>query len=945
MKKMKRLLSLALAFCLAFALAVPAAAEEEAEMLELNWNEEYTGASVDVTVPAGGLNYYCSYMLAGMELTVQHKDAYVVYNGNTYYAKNGKVTVAIPAAMGRVYTEIAIGNSGSSSATFTVNVMSPLGTAGNPQILSDEELSGGFSAVLAENDDNGYEFRWTASASGYLIVSATSDNGACDVSIQATYAKRQMWTTDAKGKEVCSNPAVIWVEKGEVIGINLSAKCDKSYHYAAMKVDAVGMLVSGNVNDPIPVASPTFVAEVGAGKTVHYSGYMPYMTISVTGEDLANVSVSYGNKTYTDTDGDNVIYVDIGRVMGGFGSSSTVSITNNGEFTGYYTVVIPIGVEANPDALVLGKNEVDLSGEYYYSWTAQEDGELTLAIDTDRCSDWYYAYDVYSKDGEYIKGDYSESEASDSAPTATVSVKKGDVVKVILNSSSRNPAKVVMKASFAVPQEDPCANGHSYGDWNVSKAPTCAEEGEEERICVNCENRETKAVPATGEHNWDAGVVTTEPTEESEGVRTYTCGTCGATKTEAIAKLEHVHAYSAEATLPTCTEQGFTTYVCACGDSYVDNYTEATGHFFGAWYTVTEPTEETEGVEQCDCTVCGHSETRAIAKLDHVHAYTESVTAPTCTEQGYTTHTCACGDSYVDDYTPATGEHTWGDWIVYSPGTCESDGWQYRECENCGEKDGEAIPATGTHDWDEGVVTTEPTENGEGVRTYTCGACGETKTESIPALQHNHEYDDEGLCTVCGKLSLSHRFIDVPENAWYYSYADFVVERGLMNGTGSDTFAPTTVINRASVAVLLWNMAGKPGNSVTENPFNDVKENFWYTDAIFWAYESGVVSGNGAGGFNPNNDVTREQLAVMLYKFAETMGYELTAIKDVDLATFPDGSSVSGWAASYVKWAVDLGLINGKANGGQNFLAPKDTATRAEIAVIFTNFVKLVEGI
>ena len=326
---------------------------------------------------------------------------------------------------------------------------------------------------------------------------------------------------------------------------------------------------------------------------------------------------------------------------------------------------------------------------------------------------------------------------------------------------------------------------------------------------------------------------------------------------------EHIHNYAAKVTAPTCTEQGYTTYTCSCGDSYVEDYVDAAGHSWNEGEVTTQPTEENEGVRTYTCANCGETKTETIEKLDHVHSYETVVTAPTCTEQGYTTYTCSCGDSYVDDYVDATGIH---------------------------------------------------------------------------------EYDDEGVCVHCGKLSLDHRFVDIPADAWYYAAVDYVVERGFMNGTGGATFAPNAVVTRATVAQLLYNIVGKPDVSGLENPFDDVEQGAWYYAAVVWAADAGVVSGNGKGGFAPNDNVTREQLAIMIYNFANSMGYELKAIKDVDLSSFVDGDKTSSWAASQLKWACDLGLIGGKSVGGVTYLAPQDTATRAEIATIFMRFYQMVEG-
>ncbi len=205
------------------------------------------------------------------------------------------------------------------------------------------------------------------------------------------------------------------------------------------------------------------------------------------------------------------------------------------------------------------------------------------------------------------------------------------------------------------------------------------------------------------DHSWGNGVVTTNPSCEGTGVKTYTCSVCGKTKTETINATNHN--YTSRVTSPTCTSRGYTTYTCSkCDDSYRGDYVSATGHDYSS--VTVEPTCTEAGYTDYTCYDCGDSYTEDHAALGH--SYEAKVTAPTCTAQGYTTHTCgACGDSYVDTYTAALG-----------------------------------------HTWDEGQVTTEATEETTGVMTYTC-ACGETKTEVIPVKGHTHNYTASVVAPTC----------------------------------------------------------------------------------------------------------------------------------------------------------------------------------------------------
>ena len=184
-------------------------------------------------------------------------------------------------------------------------------------------------------------------------------------------------------------------------------------------------------------------------------------------------------------------------------------------------------------------------------------------------------------------------------------------------------------------------------------AATCTEAGSYEEVvnCARCNtelSRESKTVEALG-HSWDNGTVTTEPTEESDGVMTYTCTVCSTARTESIPKLAHTHAYEDNITAPTCTEPGYTTHTCKCGKSYVSDEVSALGHSWDNGTVTTEPTEESEGVMTYTCTVCSTARTESIPKLAHTHAYALTNVAYSSDFTAITyTYTCGkCGDSYT----------------------------------------------------------------------------------------------------------------------------------------------------------------------------------------------------------------------------------------------------------------------------------------------------------
>ena len=271
--------------------------------------------------------------------------------------------------------------------------------------------------------------------------------------------------------------------------------------------------------------------------------------------------------------------------------------------------------------------------------------------------------------------------------------------------------------------------------------------------------------------------------------------------------------------------------------------------------------------------------------VSHTHSYKDVVTAPTCTEKGYTTHTCSCGDSYVDTYVDALG-----------------------------------------HAWDSGTVTKQPTATETGIRTYACTRCSATKTETIPAT---------------GSVDVTQMFTDVTKN-WAYPGIQYCVTHGIMGGMGDGTFAPTGTTTRAQIVQILYNLEGTPAVSGT-TPFTDLTAN-WYKPAILWAYQNNVVAGTSPTTFDPEGPVTREQIAVILTQYMFNVLKMERTWTPADLSTFPDGANVSSWAKEAMQDAVALGLINGtKASDGLVYLDPQGSATRQQVATILMNFCQNVK--
>lgn len=249
----------------------------------------------------------------------------------------------------------------------------------------------------------------------------------------------------------------------------------------------------------------------------------------------------------------------------------------------------------------------------------------------------------------------------------------------------------------------------------------------------------------------------------------------------------------------------------------------------------------------------------------HTHSYEAAVVAPTCTEKGYTTYICSCGDSYTANYMDALGHN-------FKDGSCT----------RCGEADPNYKPND------------------------------ETDTPDAPTAEFN----------------------DVPDGAWYREAVDYAVSNKLMNGTGNNEFEPESPMTRAMLVMVLWRYAGAPEEEMSD--FTDVKDDAWYAKAVAWAAENGIVGGVGNNKFDPNGNITREQMAAILFRYAQKLGLDTSA--RADLSGFPDGGKVSAYANDAIRWAVAEGLIN----GSDGKLLPQGNATRAQVAAILMRFIENV---
>jgi|GEM_PF-4680224 len=195
---------------------------------------------------------------------------------------------------------------------------------------------------------------------------------------------------------------------------------------------------------------------------------------------------------------------------------------------------------------------------------------------------------------------------------------------------------------------------------------------------------------------------------------------------------------------------------------------------------------------------------------------------------------------------------------------------------------------------------------------------------------------DDATTTDTTAIVATGTFGDVADNAWYAEAVEYVAAKGLMNGVGEGNFAPNSKLSRAMLVTILHRYAGMPPVDGGKT-FNDVPLDTWYSDAALWAAEIGVVNGVGEGNFAPNDDITREQFAVIMFRFARHLGIDTSAA--ADLSGYDDADSISSWAKDAMAWANAVGLINGRS---ATELVPNGTATRAEAATLLMRFIESV---
>lgn len=400
-----------------------------------------------------------------------------------------------------------------------------------------------------------------------------------------------------------------------------------------------------------------------------------------------------------------------------------------------------------------------------------------------------------------------------------------------------------------------------YGTTETTVPATCGADGRIDTVCANCGDViATKVIPATGAHTWDNGTVTTEPTETTPGVRTFTCAVCSQTKTEVIpATGAHTFVFTKNVA-PSCTEAGYDLYTCRdCGATEKRNSKPALGHKWDSGTVTAEPTETDPGTMTYTCTVCGQTKTEVIpATGPHTHVWGEGTVtvAPTETTPGVRTYTCTvCGKTRTE-IIPATGS-------AVCPGGAACPSFRFRDV---------PAPSNWAHEGIDYCVR-HGLMSGFDATTFSPDTVS-TRAQIVMIL-----YNLSGDTTDYSKYYVP--FTDVRPGTWYYNAVAWGYDKDIVAGMTPTTFAPDGLITREQMAVLLYGYTEKYapaylGGAASLNSFPDAASvSNWAYAAMSWAVGNGLISGiasNGTDYLAPSGGATRAQIAAIMMRYCRLTG-------------------------------------------------------------------------
>ncbi len=289
----------------------------------------------------------------------------------------------------------------------------------------------------------------------------------------------------------------------------------------------------------------------------------------------------------------------------------------------------------------------------------------------------------------------------------------------------------------------------------------------------------------------------------------------------------------------------------------------------------------------------------------------------TCTQEEWQSSGHGAFPAYIKNhiygYPCSVDGHNWGEWAESIASTCKNEGSEYRSCTVCKTTETRAIAAL-SHSFGDWIVITPPSETAVGSQLHVCSACSFSEYGEIPML-------------------ILRPFTDVQDGKWYTEAIYYCYDNDYMAGVSEDTFGYKDTVTRAMFVTILAKIDGAELSEYTEMSFIDVKADQWYSAPIEWAYKNGYASGIGDGAFGYKNDVTREQIAMFFYTYSEKNGIDVSG--RAEISGFADYDRIHEYALDAMSWAVAAELISGTS---ETTLSPRDTATRAEIAVMIMKY-------
>lgn len=366
----------------------------------------------------------------------------------------------------------------------------------------------------------------------------------------------------------------------------------------------------------------------------------------------------------------------------------------------------------------------------------------------------------------------------------------------------------------------------------------------------------------------------------------------------------HTHSYVDTVTAPTCTANGYTVHKCSCGDTKTDSYTKMLGHSYQG------------GI----CVRCGVLE-------DHKHDFKQTVTAPTCISEGFTTYTCACGESYKKNYVSAL-EHK-PELKNEKKAGCLKGGYTGDEvCTVCGKvfKAGSVILALG-HSTELRNEKAATCVNGGYTGDLVCVRCGDIIEQGKATAAAGHKFFG-GKCSVCDAQESGSRpveaksFDDVIPGTFYYDAVMWAVKNNITKGTGASTFSPGDGCTRFQIVTFLWRACGCP-TAATAASFSDVSPSDSFYEAVRWAVERGITNGTGGSSFSPYATCTRAQIVTFFYRAAGSPTVS-SSIRFFDVAP-------NAFCRDAVVWATERGITKGTSD---TTFSPDAACTRAEVVTL-----------